>query len=141
MIEPCSIHQSSATCNLTSSDGTYIIPRYCNHRHTQRSVNTRLPKTIQLSTPLRICLLHSPSNTIQPRGLVLIRHQTTSNMLNSIWRHSGINSMSPCLCQVSLSFRQIPTRTNCSTVTPLWGCQRIGPLGAPLRIHAPMGTS
>jgi hypothetical protein len=102
------------TCTL-SEIGRYIYhptvhivtPRIWDQN---KSLSHVWPKRYKVFLPFSF---FGPSNSIQRRGLYLIRHQTASNMLNSIWRHCGNNSTCPCLWQVSLSFfpdgRQIPT--------------------------------
>jgi hypothetical protein len=85
------------------------------HRHTSDlgSKQVSLAKTNRSLSPFLIFLLWSIKQHPTKRTLSPFRHQTASNMLNSIWRHSGNNSTCPCLWQVSLSFfldgRQIPT--------------------------------
>jgi len=136
----CAVH-----VHYLRSDGTYIIQR-CTSSHRGSGIKTSL----SLTSGQNDTKSFSPSHFLD--------HQTASNeedfISSDIRQHPICSTQSGgtagttrrarvCGRWVFLFFRTVVKyqRTNCSTVTPLRGCQCIGPLGAPLRIHAPMGTS
>jgi hypothetical protein len=129
MIEPWPLTRSIDTYNATTlyhptvdtaSDGRYIL--------TYRIAQVTLVFSPRSRGVSLVPLFYSQVWTSKQHPIN--RTLSAYNMLKSIWRHSGNNSMCPCLCQVSLSFFvdgvQILLKYD-----KLFNCQRIGLLGAP----------